>query len=241
MTTDMELLETPRWKRPGVRGVLIGAAALLLAGAALFVFLALTNGRQAQQIDEEQDKKETAIDQAVANCQAIKLLGGICPADANEIRRGEPAPAPYTDEQVIRIVNDALVQFKRDNPDAVGLGEDKVLEIVRSYLTANPQPGRLPSDDQVRALIRQVIAADPSLRGPAGANGTDGVDGAVGPQGPQGEKGDKGDTGETTCQPGYHFEERRGDELVCIRDAVTPPPDPDPVPESPGEAEDGAA
>ena len=197
--------------------------------------LAVTTNQKADEADKKQSQADTAKSQALANCQTIKQLGGICPADADEIRKGNPPPPPYTDEQVLKIVNEALVQFKRDNPDAVGVNEAKVLELVQSYLAAHPIPGRLPSDDQVRSLIRQVIGGDPSLRGPqgdtgaTGAQGSSGEAGPAGSQGPAGEpgpKGDKGEPGPTTCPVGYHFEERRTDELVCVKDVVPDPETP---------------
>lgn len=219
------------WHRPRIRRlILLGIAGAAVLAASLFIFLAITTNQKADEADKKQSQTDTAKSQALANCQTIKQLGGICPADADEIRKGNPPPPPYTDAQVIEIVNDALAQFKRDNPDAVGVNEAKVLELVRAYLTANPIPGRLPSDDQVRSLIRQVIAGDPSLRGPqgdAGARGPQGEAGPAGPAGAQGEagpKGEKGDPGATTCPTGYHFEERRTDELVCVKDAVVDPP-----------------
>jgi hypothetical protein len=216
------------WRRPYFRNAVLGAMLIAILAVVLVAFLVINNRNKAQQVDVEQGKKQTAINQAVANCQAIKRLGGICPADADEIRRGEPPPPPYTDDQVRKIVNDALVQFKRDNPDAIGINESKVLEIVAAYVMAHPQAGRLPSDDSVRVLIREVIAGDPSLRGPSGVNGADGkdgADGAVGPQGARGDEGPAGKDGSTTCPTGYHFEERRADELVCVKDAAAPPTD----------------
>ena len=225
-----------RWHAPGTRRlILLAIAAAAVLGASLFIMLAVTTNQKADEADKKQSQADTAKSQALANCQTIKQLGGICPADADEIRKGNPPPPPYTDEQVLKIVNEALVQFKRDNPDAVGVNEAKVLELVQSYLAAHPIPGRLPSDDQVRSLIRQVIAGDPSLRGPqgdtgaTGAQGSSGEAGPAGSQGPAGEpgpKGDKGEPGPTTCPVGYHFEERRTDELVCVKDVVPDPETP---------------
>lgn len=219
-----------RWHAPRTRRlILLAIAAAAVLGASLFILLAITTNQKADEADKKQSQADTAKSQALANCQTIKQLGGICPADADEIRKGNPPPPPYTDAQVIKIVNDALVQFKRDNPDAVGVSEAKALELVRAYLAANPIPGRLPSDDQVRVLIRQVIAGDPTLRGPAGTdgkNGTDGKDGVNGKDGRDGNDGSPGKDGTTTCPVGYHFEERRTDELVCVKDAAPEPQPP---------------
>ncbi len=230
---EVKPLPTPaaveRWKRPVVRNsILVGILIVALLGAGLFAYLAMANNQKQQQVTQNQDETDTARAQAAANCQTIKQLGGICPADLEEIRKGQPPPPPYTDQQVIKIVNEALAQFKRDNPDAVGLGEEKVLEIVQNYVATHPSPGRLPSDDTVRALIKEIIASDPSLKGPPGENGNpgidgkDGIDGQDGKDGADGAKGDKGDPGSTTCPTGYHFEERRADELVCVRDTAQP-------------------
>lgn len=222
------------WHRPRIRRlILLGIAGAAVLAASLFIFLAITTNQKADEADKKQSQTDTAKSQALANCQTIKQLGGICPADADEIRKGNPPPPPYTDEQVLKIVNEALAQFKKDNPDAVGVNEAKVLELVRAYLTANPIPGRLPSDDQVRALIRQVIAGDPSLRGPAGADGRNGTDGKDGTNGKDGKDGAPGKDGTTTCPTGYHFEERRTDELVCVKDAVVDPPPAEDPPATP--------
>lgn len=209
-----------KWRRPGLRKFfLAGIVAVALVGAAMFIYLAYKN-------DESQKDEETAKAQATANCRTIHQLGGICPAELDEIRRGQQPPPPYTDAQVTKIVNEALQQFQRDNPDAVGISEAKALEIVQNYVATHPTSGRLPSDDAVRALIRGIIAADPSLRGPAGVNGADGKDGTPGARGPEGPAGPAGKDGTTTCPVGYHFEERRSDELVCVKDASEPPETP---------------
>lgn len=230
----------PLWRRSYIRRLLIIGAMLVAVVLTLIITLAVLNQQKADKVEDEQSKKDTAIDQAVANCEIVKRYGGLCAADLEKILKGEKPPPPFTDEQVLKLINDALVQFKRENPDAVGVNEAKVLELLQTYLAAHPIPGRLPSDDQVRALIRQVIAGDPSLRGPAGPAGADGKDGApgadgatgpTGAQGPQGVQGPKGDPGQTTCPIGYHFEERRTDELVCVKDAVTEtPPTEEPPP-----------
>lgn len=239
--SDRGLSEFPsRWGY--FRNAILGAVLAVLLGLGIVVFLVVSNAQQADKADEQEGKKDNVIKTALQQCELLLAKGENCVLSPSEIRKGEPPPKPFTEDQIRSFARDAVADYLKANPAPKGLTPQQVVDIAMTYLRENAPPGRLPTAEQLSAAIRAEIAANPTLRGDAGPSG---APGGTGPQGPQGDKGEKGDGPSQAevqaaveqwmkdhppnpCPEGYAFQERRVDEIVCVK-TVIEPTDPEPT------------
>lgn len=84
-------------------------------------------------------------------------------------------PAPLSQEQV----NAAVNAYFSENGIPLGGGYSRAIKrSVTAYLTANPpEPGRPPTDGEIRSAVRAALVANPPEDGTDGADGADGSDG----------------------------------------------------------------
>lgn len=175
--------------------IVAGLGTVIITGLVLIVGLNLNVVRQ----------KEQARDDVKELCKDVRRLGQDCVTKPGEVRipvegePGKPGPGP-----TVQQIADAVAQYLRAHP---------------------PTNGRVPTTEEIARAVTEYLLSHPPTAGKPGATGSQGIQGPQGEQGPAGPKGEPGDAGKdgiTTCPDGYHFEERRADEITCVKNTTKP-------------------